>query len=313
MSIMANVDPGDWLTSPYWPGNPQVVSLEQRSGHDLLALRVGNRSATYVVTSEDWSSVRRLTGANQLEITFEGDPGLFRLGILAHRLRLAHSIDPFAALNSSRIDALPHQFEAAYEHLLARPVVRALVAHDAGAGKTIIAGIVIKELKRRQGAKRILIVTPAGLTEQWRRELLTKFGENFAVISREYMAQNQLDNFDVWRQTDLAITSVTFARQKSVRSVLEAVEWDAVIVDEAHNMAAYRMPNGRVDERLAYKLGKILSRRSKHFLLMTATPHKGDSENYRLLVSLLIPIGVTRLPMPQEQIPWCCAAPKRRC
>jgi len=286
---MATFDPGDWLTSPFWPDSAQVISNEQRSGYDLLALRLDDRAATYVLTSDDWAAVRPVSGADQPHITFTGDPALFRLGVLAHRLRLAHSIDPFAALNSSRIDPLPHQYEAAYEHLLTRPVVRALVAHDAGAGKTIIAGIVIKELKRRYGAKRILIVAPAGLTGQWRRELLTKFGENFAVVSREYMAETGLDSYDVWRQTDLAITSVTFARQKSMRNVLEGVEWDAVIVDEAHNMAAYRAPNGRIDERLAYKLGKTLSRRSKHFLLMTATPHKGDSDNYRLLVSLLDP------------------------
>jgi len=242
-------------------------------------------SRSYVLTPADWEHIRRVAPAGHSSLSFQGDPARFRLGIEAHRLRLAHSIDPYAALNASRIDPLPHQFEAVYEHLLARPVVRALLAHDAGAGKTIMAGMVIKELKRRQGVRRVLIVAPAGLTVQWRRELLTKFGENFAIISRDYMAENRLDRLDVWRETDLAITSIAFARQKEMRRALESVEWDLVTVDEAHKMAAYLRPGGSIRKTDAYELGEVLSRRAPHFLLVTATPHKGDPDNYRLLIS----------------------------
>ena len=219
-----------------------------------------------------------------------GDATLFRLGIEAHRLRLAHSIDPYAALNASRIDPLPHQFEAVYAHLLSRPVVRALLAHDAGAGKTIMAGMLIKELKRRQGVRRILVVAPAGLTGQWRRELLTKFGEDFTIISREFMQDRHLDSLDVWRETDFAIVSIDYARQKRMRQALETVEWDLVVVDEAHKMAAYqRRPNASLEKTQNYELGEVLSRHTTHFLLMTATPHKGDPDNYRLLISLVDP------------------------
>jgi len=161
-------------------------------------------------------------------------------------------------------------------------VVRALLAHDAGAGKTIMAGMVIKELKRRQRARRVLIVAPAGLTIQWQRELLTKFGEDFAIISRDYMAENRLDRLDVWRETDLAITSIAFARRKEMRRALESVEWDLVIADEVHKMAAYLRPNGSIRKTDAYELGEVLSRRAPHFLLMTATPHKGDPDNKRV-------------------------------
>jgi SNF2 family DNA or RNA helicase len=119
-----------------------------------------------------------------------------------------------------------------------------LLAHDAGAGKTIMAGMLLKELKRRQGLKRVLIVAPAGLTLQWRRELLTKFGEHFEIVDREFMRQNRYDRLDVWRETDFAITSVAYARQPIMRQALESVEWDIVIVDEAHSMAAYKRPNG---------------------------------------------------------------------
>jgi hypothetical protein len=103
------------------------------------------------------------------------------------------------------------------------------------------------------------------------------------------MDRTGMDALEVWRQTDLAITSTDFARQKLLRAALESVEWDAVIVDEAHKLAAYRRPNGSIQKTQAYQLGEILSRHATHFLLMTATPHKGDPENYRLLISLLDP------------------------
>ena len=288
---MPEIEPGDWIKGPFWPDTVQVVSIESHAGHDVVTVHADGyqSSRSFVLTPADWEAVQRINQADRSQVTFSGDPERFRLGIQAMRLRLAHAIDPYAALNASRIDPLPHQFEAVYEHLLARPVVRALLAHDAGAGKTIMAGMVIKELKRRQGARRILIVAPAGLTEQWRRELLTKFGEDFTIIARDTMQQLRLDSLDVWREVDLAITSAAFARQRLMRQALESVEWDAVIVDEAHHMAAYRRPNGSTERTDAYKLGEILSRHSTHFLLMTATPHKGDPDNYRLLISLIDP------------------------
>ncbi len=285
------VKPGDWLQSPFWQGVVQVVSIQPRADHDVVTVHPSDRrpSRTYILTPTDWEQVRRVMRADRSDLSFNGDPTRFRLSIQAHRLRLAHSIDPYAALNASRIDPLPHQFEAVYEHLLARPVVRALLAHDAGAGKTIMAGMVIKELQRRQGARRVLIVAPAGLTGQWRRELLTKFGEAFTIISRDYMEEKRLDSLDVWRKTDLVITSIAFARQKSMRQALESVEWDLVVVDEAHKMAAYLHPSGSPYKTQAYELGETLSRHTTHFLLMTATPHKGDPDNYRLLISLVEP------------------------
>lgn len=286
-----HIQPGDWLKAPLWQGMVQVISIQSRDGHDWVTVHSPeqNQSQVYILTPADWDSVQRIKPADYGSITFTGDPARFRLGIQAHRLRLGHSIDPYAALNASRVDPLPHQFEAVYEHLLARPLVRALLAHDAGAGKTIMAGLVIKELKRRQGLRRVLIVAPAGLTIQWRRELLTKFGEDFTIVSRDYMEEEHLDSLDVWRETDMAITSIAFARQKSMRQALESVEWDMVVVDEAHKMAAYLRPNNSVRKTQAYRLGEVLSRHSTHFLLMTATPHKGDPDNYRLLISLVDP------------------------
>jgi SNF2 family DNA or RNA helicase len=281
--------PGDWILGPFWQGAVQVISIQSRADHDVVTVHSPDQrpSRTHIVTLTDWQQIRRVRQADRSNLSFDGDSVHFCLGMEAHRLRLAHSIDPYAALNASRIDPLPHQFEVVYEHLLARPVVRALLAHDAGAGKTIMAGMVIKELQRRQGVRRVLIVAPAGLTVQWRRELLTKFGADFAIICRDYMEEKHLDSLDVWHKTDLAITSIAFARQKTMRRALESIEWDLVIVDEAHKMAAYLRPNDSIRKTGAYELGEILSRHATHFLLMTATPHKGDPDNYRLLISLI--------------------------
>lgn len=283
-------EPGDWIQGPFWQGTVQIVSVLHRPdhGHDIVTVYAPkyNRSRTYILTDADWEPTQRIIRSKWANLTFAGHPEHFRLGVEAHRLRLSHSIDPYAALNASRIDPLPHQFEAVYEHLLSRPVVRALLAHDAGAGKTIMSGMLIKELKRRQATRRILIVAPAGLTGQWRRELLTKFGEDFTIISRDYMTRQRLDALDVWRETDAAIVSVDFARQKNMRLALESVEWDFVIVDEAHKMAAY-MRSNYAQKTQAYQLGEVLSRHSIHLLLMTATPHKGDPDNYRFLISLV--------------------------
>jgi superfamily II DNA or RNA helicase len=284
------IQPGDWLRGPFWPTAVQVVSIQERTDKHITLVvhaRGQTQSRAYVVPRHDLDKIEQAIPADRRRITFEGDAVRFRLGLEAHRLRLAHSIDPYAALNASRIDPLPHQFEAVYQHLLARPVVRALLAHDAGAGKTIMAGMLLKELKRRQGVKRVLIVAPAGLTWQWRRELLTKFGEQFEVVDRDFIRQNRFDRLNVWRETDFAITSVAYVRQPILRQVLESVEWDMVIVDEAHSMAAYKRPNGSIRRTHAYQLGEVLSRRSLHFLLMTATPHKGDPDNYRLLLNLI--------------------------
>ncbi len=283
------IQPGDWIAGPFWDGVVQVVALEPHAGYDVLTVVGAQQGAgrPCILTPDDWDRIRRVDRADYRGIDFGGDPTRFRLAIEAHRLRLAHAIDPYAALNASRIDPLPHQFEAVYQRLLTRPVVRALLAHDAGAGKTIMAGMVIKELQRRQGVKRILIVAPAGLTIQWQRELLTKFGDEFAIVDRDFVQQQRSDELRIWRETDHAIASIAFARQDRLRQALSTVDWDLVIVDEAHKMAAYVRPNGSTRKTQAYRLGEILSQYTTHFLLMTATPHKGDPDNYRLLVSLL--------------------------
>jgi len=175
--------------------------------------------------------------------------------------------------------------DAVYTHLLTQPRIRFLIADDPGAGKTIMAGVTIKELKFRGLAMRILIITPANLTDQWRRELHEKFGETFTVINRGTVSASYGRN--VWEDTPQCIASVDFvARQDDILNMIRDVHWDLVIVDEAHKMAAYRYGN-KVNKTQRYELGEFLRDHTDHFLFLTATPHKGDPDNFALLLQLL--------------------------
>ncbi len=223
----------------------------------------------------------------QLEVNpdkepFDGDARKFRLGIEAMRLGLAYEYDPYFALSIARVDPLPHQLEAVYDYFLKLPRIRFLLADDPGAGKTIMAGLLIKELMARGLIKRVLIVTPANLTFQWQRELKDKFREQFTVIRSDILRANYGSN--PWQDHNLVIASVSWvSRVDDARDSLLRSRWDLIIVDEAHKMSAYSSDK----ETLAYKLGKALSDMTDHFLLMTATPHKGDPENFALFLQLL--------------------------
>ena len=213
---------------------------------------------------------------------FDGDPQRFRLGIEALRLGLAYEYDPYFALSIARVDPLPHQLEAVYDHFLKLPRIRFLLADDPGAGKTIMAGLLIKELKIRGLIKRTLIVTPASLSFQWQRELKDKFRENFEIIRSDVLRANYGSN--PWQDKNQVITSVSWvSRIDDANESLLRSQWDLIIVDEAHKMSAYSADK----KTLAYQLGEALSERTDHYLLMTATPHKGDPDNFCLFLSLL--------------------------
>lgn len=198
------------------------------------------------------------------------------------RLGLAYEYDPYFTLSIARIDPLPHQLEAVYDYFLALPRIRFLLADDPGAGKTIMAGLLIKELKIRGLIKRVLLVTPANLTFQWQREMQEKFRELFKVINAEDLRSMYGQN--PWQQYDQAVTSISWvSRIEDAKQSLLRSHWDLIIVDEAHKMSAYNEDK----KTLAYQLGERLSEMTDHFLLMTATPHKGDPDNFRLFLELL--------------------------
>jgi SNF2 family DNA or RNA helicase len=213
---------------------------------------------------------------------FDGDPGRFRIGVEAFRLGLAYEYDPYFSLSIARVDPLPHQLEAVYDYFLTMPRIRFLLADDPGAGKTIMAGLLLKELKIRGLVKRTLIITPASLSFQWQREMKEKFREQFEVIRSDVLRANY--GMNPWQERNQVITSISWvSRVEDAKDSLLRSRWDLIIVDEAHKMAAYSADK----KTLAYKLGEALSGMTDHFLLMTATPHKGDPENFCLFLELL--------------------------
>lgn len=189
-------------------------------------------------------------------------------------------------MNVSQVEPLPHQIEAVYNVILRNPQVRFLLADDPGTGKTIMAGLLLKELKYRGLVERTLIVVPGHLKEQWFREMKERFGESFVVVDRGVMNATWGRNF--WQEQPQVITSLDFAKQEDVMATLAEVNWDFVIVDEAHKMAAYRY--GETTKKTdRYRVGELLSRTAQFLLFLTATPHRGDPENFRLLLNLLEP------------------------
>ncbi|NYZ16885.1 DUF3883 domain-containing protein [Azospirillum sp. RWY-5-1] len=217
---------------------------------------------------------------------FDADGGLFRLAAEAWRIRLAHLFDPFLAVHTARIEPLPHQLTAVYGELLPRQPLRFLLADDPGAGKTVMAGLFIKELLIRGDLERCLVVAPGSLVEQWQDELADKFDLRFDILSRGSVETSASGN--PFLEHDRAIVRLDMlARSDDLQARVEAApEWDLVIVDEAHRMAASYF-GGEVKYTRRYQLGRLLGRRCRNLLLMTATPHNGKEEDFQLFLSLL--------------------------
>jgi len=241
---------------------------------------VGTRSERFrkvTLTDSDISTLTILDSA----FSYDGDGRLLRLGLQAYSLGIAYEFDPYFGLSISRVDPLPHQLEAVYDYLLKLARVRFLLADDAGAGKTIMAGLLIRELQLRGLAERILVVCPANLSFQWQRELKEKFDEKFLVLKggdiRDQFGVNQ------WLEQNKVITSLDLAKRTEILPGLRQVHWDLVIVDEAHRMSW--TPPARKTAR--YALGELLRDITDHLLLLTATPHKGDPGNFTLFLQLL--------------------------
>lgn len=220
------------------------------------------------------------------------------LALEAKRLRNAFMYDPVIAMNVSKVDPLPHQIEAVYGYVLRQSRIRFMLAHDPGAGKTIMAGLIIKELKMRGSVKRVLIVVPGQLKEQWRWEMKDKVDEDFEVVDRGYF--NAGNSGCAW-DGDQLITSIDFAKKNDVVRSMKNARFDLIIVDEAHKMSAYSYGKA-TSKTMRYRLGEALSGMSRHLLFLTATPHKGDSENFRLLLDLLEPGFFARKGMIEESI-----------
>lgn len=209
----------------------------------------------------------------------------FKLGLEAFRISQAALFDPMMAVHTSNVEPLPHQISAVYEAMLPKQPLRYVLADDPGAGKTIMAGLLIRELLMRADAKRILIVSPGSLTEQWQDELLEKFGVIFDIFSREKQEQCASGNY--FEETDQLICRLDqLSRNEELQEKLQKTEWDLIIVDEAHKLSANYFGN-KVNKTKRFLLGELLGSITRHFLLMTATPHNGKEEDFQIWMSLL--------------------------
>ncbi len=218
--------------------------------------------------------------------SFDGDGRLLRLVSEAWRIRLAHLFDPYIAVHAARIEPLPHQITAVYGEMLPRQPLRFLLADDPGAGKTIMAGLLIRELMIRGDIERCLVVAPGVLVEQWQDELHEKFGLAFDILTREQVETARTGNPFTERNLVIARLDV-LARNPDLQVKLEAgKEWDLVVVDEAHRLSASFF-GGEVKYTKRYQLGQKLGGCARHFLLMTATPHNGKEQDFQLFMALL--------------------------
>ena len=225
---------GQILTGPQF-SEPVRVETVKADGPDSWVLGVvGTKTERFRRVTLTEADLAQLA-IQSATLAFDGDPNLLRLGLQAYALGIAFEFDPYFGLSISRVDPLPHQLEAVYDHLLKLAQVRFLLADDAGAGKTIMAGLLVRELKLRGLIERILVVCPANLAFQWQRELKEKFDEKFEVVKggdlREQYGINQL------LERSQVITSLDLAKRDDVLPGLRQVHWDLVIIDEAHRMS----------------------------------------------------------------------------
>jgi superfamily II DNA or RNA helicase len=217
----------------------------------------------------------------------DGDGALFRIASEAKRISLAHLFDPFLAVQTSNLDPLPHQVDAVYNRMLPMQPLRFLLADDPGAGKTIMAGLLCKELMARGDVERCLVIAPGSLVEQWQDELRQKFGLNFRILTRDMIEASATGNpFD--EQPLLIARLDHLSRNEDLQAKLRATQWDLTVVDEAHKMSAH-YSGGEVTQTKRYRLGQLAGSISRHLLLMTATPHAGIEEDFRLFLALLDP------------------------
>ncbi len=216
---------------------------------------------------------------------FNADATRFKLVAEAQRVKLAGLFDPMLAVTTSDIRPLPHQLRAVYGELLPRTPLRFLLADDPGAGKTIMAGLYIKELMLREDVKRCLIVAPGGLVEQWQDELFLKFGLRFEFFTPD-VTENAFGTSAFDEHPFLIARMDQVARNEELVAELERTEWDLVVVDEAHRMGAHYF-SGKLEKTKRFQLGETLGHIARHLLLMTATPHSGKEDDFQLFLTLL--------------------------
>ncbi len=287
------------IEAPFFPEPIRLIQVEALENGFVKIQAVGTVERKFydpVLAPDD---LARLKLSTEDRLDFSADAEGFFLFLEATRIRNAFQFDPLFAVNVSQVDPLPHQIEAVYHHILQNPRPRFLLADDPGAGKTIMAGLTLKELKLRGLVERTLIIVPGHLKEQWLREMKERFSETFQIVDRGLIRSSFGRN--VWEDFSQVITSMDFARQDDVLESLKEVVWDLVIIDEAHKLSAYRYGD-KTHKTKRYILGEVLSSTSRFLLFLTATPHRGDPENFRLFLNLLEPGFFANLDILEESV-----------
>jgi len=267
------------------PGSPVTVIATTQYGVDAVQVSYRDDQGTLGETILYRDAEDRIAPYLSTGRPFDADPQEFRLVAEAQRIMLAGFHDPMLAVTTSNVQPLPHQIRAVYGEMLPRTPLRFLLADDPGAGKTIMAGLYIKELVLREDVHRCLIVAPGGLVEQWQDELKTKFGLDFGLLTAADL--DRAPGTNVFDQHPLLIARMDqLARSDAWLHELEDADFDLVVVDEAHRMSAQWF-GGELRKSRRFELGELLSERTRHLLLMTATPHNGNDEDFQTFLSLL--------------------------
>jgi len=285
MALLNELKPGA-LVKGLLPGD--IVTIIDVKNYGDISLELiykdsSGRLGTELLYSD---SVAQLEiASNDLPWSFQADGALFRLVSEAYRIRLAYLFDPLIAVHTSLVDPLPHQITAVYETMLAKQPLRYLLADDPGAGKTIMTGLLIKELMIRGDLHRCLIITPGNLVEQWQDELSRRFHITFEILTNDRIEASSSAN--IFTEMPLCLVRLdTVSRNEALRTKLEQSEWDLIVVDEAHKMSATFF-GGEVKYTKRYQLGRMLGKLTRHLLLLTATPHNGKEEDFQLFMGLL--------------------------
>jgi superfamily II DNA or RNA helicase len=266
------------------PSEPVTVNQIQPLGSMVSIKFTGvnsKRANTKVISKEDFETLEILT--EEGTFNFKGDPKRFALFAEAERINSAYQFDPLFAVNCSIVDPLPHQVEAVYKFLLPLPKIRFLLADDTGAGKTIMAGLLIKELMMRGLAERVLIITPGGLTKQWQEdEMAIKFNIPFTLVNRSLFSADP----NIFQTAHRIVTSIDFISREDVLNVASNSHWDLIVFDECHKLSAYDYGTKQYLS-LRYKAAEVLAKQCEHLLLLTATPHRGRTDTFKKLLQLL--------------------------
>ena len=237
-----------------------------------------------IISADDLSGLQEVS---EQRWRFDADGAAFRLASEARRMQSAHLADPYAAVDTSNIEPYPHQIDAVYNRFLEQRPLKFLLADDPGAGKTIMSGLLIRELMLRGDVARCLIVAPGSLVEQWQDELWDKFGLSFELMSRSAVEASRTGN--PFLEKNLLVARVDqLSRAEDLIEKLKLADWDLVIVDEAHKMSAH-IYGDELRKTRRFELGEVLRDRARHFLLLSATPHNGKNEDFLAFMTLIDP------------------------